>query len=381
MPESMGVLQVIRGLDVGGKSGGSDKYGLELSLALHRAGVNVAVYCFNTYSTETEEENIRLLQSEGIPLFLVGGRSTVQKLFSRKVLEFCRSHNIMITHSHFPVGNLFAIRLKVHKIARKIVRTAHISKEWGSGPVAWVCRVVFSKGLFPLLTDVQVGVSRSVTDQLNSYCGAKLAGRTARTIYNGISSSWFAGEGRAEPVQPNHLVIGAVGLLIDRKGYDLLVMAMPKILQSFPNARLVIIGEGVARGKLEKLAEELKIGEKVSLVGKQTQVREWFEQMDLFVLPSWVEGFPTVILESMACRVPVIASDIAGSNELVLDGQTGWLVPPGSAEHLAERVIHAFSCREERVRVREQAYHWAKNFTIETACEQYIEIYRELVKE
>jgi len=106
----------------------------------------------------------------------------------------------------------------------------------------------------------------------------------------------------------------------------------------------------------------------------------WLNRMDIFVLPSWVEGLPTVLLESMACQTPVIATDIPGTRELVQDGQTGWLVRPGSPEQIAQAVKQAFSQREGYMRIQAQAYTWAQNFTIERAVQQYLALYQQLVK-
>jgi glycosyltransferase involved in cell wall biosynthesis len=101
--------------------------------------------------------------------------------------------------------------------------------------------------------------------------------------------------------------------------------------------------------------------------------------MDITVLPSLAEGFPTILLESMASMVPVIATDIKGSRELVIDGQTGWLVPTSSPDAITDKIIYAFSHPDQQRMIIENAYKWAKNFTIENAAEEYIRLYKELI--
>jgi glycosyltransferase involved in cell wall biosynthesis len=378
MSETLHVLQLLKGLDIGGASGGSDKYGFELSLALKKAGVHVAVGCFNQFGTATEQDNLAKLKAAGIPNIILEEGSTFSKLHSLDLQNFCRDNQIDIVHSHFPVGNLAGSHLRAQNAVKAVVRTAHISKEWGDGVIAWVCRQVFSGFLYPLLTDQVVGVSQAITDQLNHTLGGRLSHHKAITIYNGIPERWFT-QGSA-PLQKELHLIGAAGLLIERKGFDHLIRAMPAILTEYSDARLMILGEGPQHAVLEALIAELHLEQKVKLLGNQSDLPNWLSRMDIFVLPSWVEGLPTVLLESMACQTPVIATDIPGTRELVLDGQTGWLVQPGSVEQISEAVKRAFSQREAYVCIQAQAYAWAQNFTIERAVQQYLALYQQLVK-
>jgi len=378
MSETLHVLQLLKGLDIGGASGGSDMYGFELSLALKKAGVHVAVGCFNQFGTATEQNKLVTLKAASIPYIILEEGSTFSKLHSVNLRNFCRENQIDIVHSHFPVGNLEGLHLRAQKAVIAVVRTAHISKEWGDGVIAWVCRQVFSGFLYPLFTDQVVGVSQAITDQLNDTLGGRLSRRKAITIYNGIPKRWFTQGGASLQKEPH--LIGAAGLLIRRKGFDLLIRAMPAILAEYSDARLVILGEGKQRPDLENLVQERGLEGKVELAGNQPDMPAWLSKMDVFVLPSWVEGLPTVILESMACQTPVIATDIPGTRELVRDGQTGWLVQPGSVEQIAETVKRAFSQREEYACIQAQAYAWAQNFTIERAAQQYLALYQQIAK-
>jgi hypothetical protein len=191
MSEPLSVVQLLKGLDIGGASGGSDKYGLELSLALQKADVHVSVVCFNRFGTSAEQENLAFLEAAGIPYLVLGKGNTLSKLQSAELRAFCRKNNVSIAHSHFPVGNLAGLRLRTHGEVKTTVRTAHISKEWGNGPLAWVCRQIFSGLLYPLLTDQVVGVSQAITGQLNATLGGRLSRNKAITIYNGIPQRWF----------------------------------------------------------------------------------------------------------------------------------------------------------------------------------------------
>lgn len=375
------VLQLIKGLDIGDHSGGSDKYGLELTKALKRIGVQVSLACLNSYDTDIEQENLVALNELSIPVIFIEGKHTLAKIRSSQLASYCIKNEINVLNSHFPVGTLASIWTRKFRYKGKITRTAHIDKEWGNGGLAWLFRQVFTKYVFPLKTDLQVGVSRNIVNTINGYPGTKWSKRKATVIHNGILQNWFEPAPNKKYPDDSVKVIGAIGLLTGRKGYQYLIAALPKVLEKYPESELIIAGEGSFRPVLEQQIHKLGLQDKVRLVGRQTDIRYWFEQMDLFVLPSLIEGLPTVVIESMARGVPVIASDIPGNNELVTDGQTGWLVRPRSSKDLSSKILRAFSDSVLYKKISAQAFDWARELTIENAAKKYAALYRQLFKD
>ena len=132
---------------------------------------------------------------------------------------------------------------------------------------------------------------------------------------------------------------------------------------------------------LERQIRELGLQNKVRLLGRQADIRYWLEQMDLFVLPSLIEGFPTVIIESMARGVPVVASYIPGNDELILDRETGWLVRARSSDELADTILRAFADPLLYEKVSAQAFERAQELTIENAAKKYAALYEQLIKD
>ena len=374
------VLQLIKGLDFGNQSGGSDKFGYELTKALSREGVPAKLAILNRFNSDIEHECLDELESLSIPFVFLEGKSLLTKINSAQLAKYCIKHGINVINSHFQVGTLAAIRARTRGYKGKIARTAHIDKEWGDGLLAWTLRQVFTKMLFPLQVDLQVGVSQHIVDGINSYSGTKIKKSEASVIYNGIPHDWF------EPVpakmfpKDTRKMIGAIGLLIERKGYQYLINAMPKILANNPDCELILLGEGSYRPNLEGRINDLGLQAKVKLIGRQADPRFWLEQMDLFVLPSLIEGLPTVIIESMARGVPVVASDIPGNDELIKDGETGWLVRARSSDDLAETIITAFTDAHAHRKISSQAFEWAQELTIENAAKKYVQLYRQAIK-
>jgi glycosyltransferase involved in cell wall biosynthesis len=135
--------------------------------------------------------------------------------------------------------------------------------------------------------------------------------------------------------------VAFVGRLDPVKGALLLIEAMAQVLKAHPDATLTLAGDGPARAGAEARATALGIANSVQFAGFMTQgqVADLLANSDLLVLPSFAEGLPVVYMEALASRIPVVASRVAGVQELVEDGVTGFTVPPGDVPTLTDRMI------------------------------------------
>ena len=137
-------------------------------------------------------------------------------------------------------------------------------------------------------------------------------------------------------ISPGSLVVGSVGSLVSCKGHAVLVEAMAQVLKTIPNLLCLIVGEGPERSQLESLVRRNELTGKVILPGHRDDVPELLSLMNVFVMPSLEEGLGVALLEAMAAGRTVIASKVGGIPEVVTDGQTGILVPPGRPDALAQ---------------------------------------------
>ncbi len=139
-----------------------------------------------------------------------------------------------------------------------------------------------------------------------------------------------------------------VGRLAGVKGVPILLDAVATLKARHPQLRLALIGDGPERAALEERAKPL--GETVVFLGYQGQseVAEALSQSDVFVLPSFAEGVPVVLMEAMAAGVPVVATQIAGIPELVTQWENGVLVPPGDAPALAQAIEQLLASPDQR---------------------------------
>jgi glycosyltransferase involved in cell wall biosynthesis len=133
-------------------------------------------------------------------------------------------------------------------------------------------------------------------------------------------------------------VLLAVCRLTAQKGVDVAVRALAEIRRDYPDAILVVLGEGPERAALERLAGDLAIGDAVFLPGRAGDVAEWLERADTVVHPVRWEGFGLALLEAMLAERPVVASSVSSVPEIVVDGETGLLVPPDDPSALAAAI-------------------------------------------
>lgn len=147
----------------------------------------------------------------------------------------------------------------------------------------------------------------------------------------------------------NEKIILFVGGLRSVKGVNYLICAMKDVIEKYPNARLILVGDGEERRNLENLADKLNLNQKITFVGNipNKDVSKYMKEADIFVLPSLSEGFPVVILEAMASGLPIVTTKIRGIPEIVKEGINGFLVEPRSSKKIAEKVV--FLLRNENV--------------------------------
>lgn len=141
-----------------------------------------------------------------------------------------------------------------------------------------------------------------------------------------------------------------VGRLAGVKGVPLLLRAVADLTEKHPDLRLTLIGDGPDRAALEALCKQLGLQDRVTFLGYQSQdaVAKALSQADVFALPSFAEGVPVVLMEAMAAQVPVVTTRIAGVPELVTDGESGMLVPPGDAPALTQALDSLISDSDMR---------------------------------
>ena len=156
--------------------------------------------------------------------------------------------------------------------------------------------------------------------------------------------------------EPGEVRLLYVGRLRLRKGVEILLRALAVLAPRRPELRLVVAGDGEHRAALERLTSRLGIGDRVHFAGRAdgAEVRAWMATAAALVVPSIYEGMPLVVLEAMDAALPVVASRVSGMPEVVVDGETGRLVPPESSGALAAAIEELLADPEEARRMGER---------------------------
>ncbi len=133
--------------------------------------------------------------------------------------------------------------------------------------------------------------------------------------------------------------IGIIARLSDVKGIDILIKAMPFILNKIPSAQLMIVGQGPEESNLKKLTQDLILSSKIHFINTTGQTQDILPAFDVFVMPSLMEGLGLSVMEAQACGIPVVASRVGGLFDLIEDGENGHLVEPKDPLGLAQRIV------------------------------------------
>ena len=178
----------------------------------------------------------------------------------------------------------------------------------------------------------------------------------------------------------NSLCVGTISRLSSEKGINYLIEACSDLAKRL-DVKLVIVGEGGERHKLEEMAKDFNIEDKVTFLGWIENPYKYLKKMDVFVLSSLWEGFPTSVVESMVCGVPVVATrSVGGMQELIEDGVDGLLVPSRSAEALADSIYALLQDKELRGRLVREASKKIEQFDSGRITQKYESVLLDLFR-
>jgi glycosyltransferase involved in cell wall biosynthesis len=290
----------------------------------------------------------------GIDYEEIAERHPLDSRVYQALRRLVRQRGIRIVHAHDYKTDILALLLArsepVVPLATVHGWTGHSRRE------RWLYYPLDKRALvrFPRLISVSGTIRRELLRR-----GARPERVT--TVLNGIDPQAFRRDPAREPqvraalgLDPKDIVIGAVGRLEPQKRFDRLLEVFAVLRQERrrdrERLRLLLVGEGSARGELEAAARRLGVEEDCRLLGHRADVADLHHAFDLFVQSSDYEGTPNVVLEAMALGTPVVATAAGGTAELIEDGVEGLVVPPGDPVRLREAIESALADREAAAR-------------------------------
>ncbi|MHA2401584.1 MAG: glycosyltransferase family 4 protein [Candidatus Kariarchaeaceae archaeon] len=386
MTNRLHIVQLFYTFDVEVGGGGLSRFAIELGKNLDPDKFEVSLVSLGYFDSGSGKERIQKLNEQGLDAFEATrweDEKPYQSFFkSVKFLRAKFSHKPPdILHSHSEFTDITALLLKIRANPPKIMRTVHYGHqyEWSTKPLR---RAVLTNFLYPFFFDQEIGINKFNTARLNRRYIARLLGKQAINLPNAINleglkrtSIDIASKKKSLGIPVNSLIIGTVGRLADQKGYRYLIDAVPKILSDHPQAHFMIIGEGPLSEELKEQADQLNVSSNVKFTGSRSDVGELYACMEIFVSSSLFEGLPTVIMESMASNVPVLATSIPGTDELVQHGVNGWLVPPKDPIALGKGISHLINSPNLRRELVANARDSVRRYSISSVAKKYEEIY------
>jgi L-malate glycosyltransferase len=220
--------------------------------------------------------------------------------------------------------------------------------------------------------------SRAAAERLHQ---AGLRERKLVIIPNGLPERLFTQCAPAIPRRPGVVRIGMIARMNDPvKNYPAFLRAATRVAKELPEAEFLLVGDGPLRPGLEAMAAELGLSARVKFAGERHDIPAMLSSMDVSVLISSSESLSNVILESMAAGVPVVATNVGGCPELVRDGDTGMLVPPGDENRLVEVLLRLARDAGLRLHCSERGREFSRStFHIDVICRRYEELYLSLL--
>jgi len=370
--------------------GGYEKVAYELSRRLVQRGYEIDILTCNTERTLAYEE------LDGIHIYRLPCWNALNSVYPipkpcpasfrivRRLLR--KNHDVINTQTRFFITSFLGL------IFAKLKRTPLVHTEHGARHSIVPNKVIdlisraYDHSIGALIVKSarrNIGVSEAACEFLKH-----LGATTIQLVHDGIDTTIFKKKEDTNCRQKlgigkDAVVITFVGRLIYAKGVQDLISAFPKIKDTTPEIKLLIVGNGPYRANLENLAYQTDCAGSILFLGQRNQdeVIDVLSATDIFVNPSYSEGLGISVMEAASIGLPIIATDVGGTREIIEDGKTGFLIKAGDAEQLEHKLLGLLTNTDLREELGRNARIFVKQkFDWDKIAEKYIELYSTLIK-
>lgn len=357
-----------------GRIAGTERHVLELARAFDRTEVDITVLVFSG------GELVEKLRSEGFPVTVLRKGARLDPLLLIRLTSFFRRASFDVVHGH--PERIACLGAKLAGVPA-VLMTYHLLGSQASDSIEpnWFWFAV--EKLRALAVDFTIAVS-----QIDARVLIERFGRDpgkVRFIANGIALSPIPANEKSKicrefALNPRAPLLCAAARLSRQKGLEYLIRGMREVVRIFPEATLLIVGEGELEAQLKSLTSELDLSSHVIFTGYRDDVLSLVASSDLFVLPSLWEGMPYALLEAMLASRPVVTTTI--SSHVVLNGGTGLVVPPSDPAALAEAIIKILRDPELASRMgRSGRERLETHFSAERMARETFEVYNHVLRQ
>lgn len=278
-----------------------------------------------------------------------------------------------VVHANMVHANIFTRLVRLFTKMPLLISTAHSNNEGGAARM-WAYR------LTDCLSDINTNVSDGALDCFvqNKWFSKK----KSLSVYNGINLDKFRPDAEKGwtirekyGISSTDFLFLFVGRLIDLKDIPNLIRSFELVGQRLENAKLLIVGDGDMREPMEKMASESAVSSRIIFVGKQTETWNYYNAADCFVLSSEYEGFGMVLVEAMACGLPVVATNAGGCLEVV--GDKRYVAEPKDSAQLSEIMLSVATMDAEALaRLKGSNLERSSHFSLQTILDKWEDIYK-----
>lgn len=377
----MRLFHIINNISVEQYAGGAELFSIRL---LEFLPSEFERHLIVIWQCGTEDEKIMVSRlREKISIHFLGDYFNKRSTFFTAVNNYFKLLDEIkpsIIHSHSELPDIFGILTKTfYKKKTVFIRTIHTDKQWQKSSLF---ESIFVKILLPLYCDKEVAISEIIKEKLDNRFLAKGFKKTSIKIYNAVDEDSLLKKYQPKDnliplgILERRIRVISAGRLTEQKGYRYLIKAV-NLLQKETDINLYIFGEGEQRNELEELINKNNLQDKIKLLGYNKNVCSFYKDFDVFVSSSIYEGFPTVILEAMVLNIPVIATNVSGSKELIIDKETGLLIPPKNPVELSNSIMFILSNYDKALEYASNAKKMVSQFRIENIINEYLQIYKD----
>ncbi|WP_352418665.1 glycosyltransferase family 4 protein [Proteiniborus sp.] len=362
----------------GGDTGGAKTHVLSLLSELQKK-IDVKIICF------MKEDFYYEAKERGINIEVFEQKKRYDLSVVKRLLSEIKKGKYDIVHCHGARANFMAFLLKLfYKIPS--VTTVHSDYKLDFQDNRYKDLVYTKINTLALkFIDYYIGVSDSFRKMLidRGFDSDKIF-----TVYNGIEMNLM--KELTNPVEffkrynitsdKDTILIGTLARLHPVKGVDVLIRGAKKVLDQRQNVKFLIGGDGTEAPMLKELAKELGIEKNVCFLGFVNEPSSFFNAIDVNTVTSHSESFPYVIMEGGAFRKTIVASNVGGIGDIVIEGKTGFLFEDGDHEKLAAQLIKLIDDADLRRKLGENLYNSVKkNYSAESMANKHISIYKQIL--
>jgi glycosyltransferase involved in cell wall biosynthesis len=354
-----------------GGIGGSERHVLELLPALRARGIDARFLGLDNPSA-APEPFYAVLDAAGVPFERLECPRDLDPVLARRAASAVRGARPDLVHTHLVHADVYGA-LAATRARAKLVSTKHNDDPFRAG------RARYGERLLTRRAGRVICITAALARFNHEVVG--LPAEKLRVVHYGLDAPpqpWGPTGGPDLP--PETPVLLSVCRLVPQKGVDVAIEALARIRERHPDVHLVVLGEGPLRSELSALAARLEVEDAVSFPGRVGDVAWWLRRAAVLVHPARWEGFGLALLEAMLSERPVVASAVSSIPEIVVDGETGRLVPPDDAEALADAVADLLDhpARASAMGAAGRALALA-DFSVERMTERTVGVYDEVL--